>query len=74
MTSSVVTSDYTDELPNVNVLATEPVRVFKCEKLFIQNRTEKNKTLLITVHLRPHAGGVREKGMQYMQSIVIIHK
>ena len=38
------------------------------------NRTEENRTLLITIHLRPHAGGVREKGMQYMQSIVIIQE
>ena len=43
-------------------------------ELHVQNRTEQNRTLLITIHHRPHADGVREKGMQYMQSIVIIHE
>ena len=32
----------------------------------LQKRTEENRTLLITAHLRIHAGSIRDNGMQYI--------
>ena len=38
-----------------------------------QTRTEQNRTLLITIHLRPLTGGVNDKCMHNMKKIDIIH-